>query len=134
MTALQQQQPPVSLSLPISLPASESPNLVMLRHSSANADLIVHATAIDGQGVGLWEGNLNVQQQPIEVRACPDYRRCHSRYPLTRSTQAADAVGDEEQERQGGRVLSCLDSLAVPLHQKQPEPSFINNIATSMAK
>lgn len=52
----------------------------------------------------------------------------------SRSTQAADAVGEEERERKGGRVLSCLDSLAVPLHQKQPEPSFINNIATSMAK
>ena len=68
LTALQQQPSPVSLSLPISLPLSDSPRQVTVKHSSANADLTVHSLVVAGQGAGLWLGDL--QQQPVCVRAC----------------------------------------------------------------
>ena len=67
LTALQQQPSPVSLSLPISLPLSDSPRQVTVKHSSANADLTVHSLVVAGQGAGLWLGDL--QQQPVCVRA-----------------------------------------------------------------
>ncbi len=68
LTALQQQPSPVSLSLPISLPLSDSPRQVTVRHSSANADLTVHSLVVAGQGAGLWVGDL--QQQPVCVCVC----------------------------------------------------------------
>lgn len=86
LTALQQQPSPVSLSLPISLPLSDSPRQVTVKHSSANADLTVHSLVVAGQGAGLWLGDL--QQQPVCV--CARVRRSSSgsqefRNSLTRS-------------------------------------------------
>ena len=88
MTALQQQQQqPTSLSLPLSLPASDCPHLVTIKHSSANADLRLHALVIEGQGAGLWVGD--VQQQPVRVRIC---RGCWRRHFFGARSAFTDAL------------------------------------------
>ena len=68
MTVLQQQQPsPVCLSLPLSLPLAEAPLLMIVAHSSANANLLVHSLAIAGEQGTMWSGNLH-QSLAAEVR------------------------------------------------------------------
>ena len=68
MTVLQQQQPsPVCLSLPLSLPLAEAPLFMIVTHSSANANLLVHSLAIAGEEGTMWTGDLH-QPQLAEVR------------------------------------------------------------------
>jgi hypothetical protein len=67
MTALQQ-QPRVSLSLPLSLPLAEAPQLIIITHSSANSNLLVHSLMIAGEEGMIWAGDLH-QLHLVEVRA-----------------------------------------------------------------
>ncbi len=67
MTTLQQQQPRASLSLPLSLPLAEAPQLIIITHSSANSNLLVHSLLIAGEEGMIWAGDLH-QPHPVEVR------------------------------------------------------------------
>jgi hypothetical protein len=55
MNALQQQK--ATIALPLTLPLSDPPLSVVITHSSANANLLVHSLDVAGSE-GLWEGDV----------------------------------------------------------------------------
>ncbi len=94
MTAMQQQQQPSTITLPLTLPISDPPLCVIIAHSSANANLDVHSVVLAASEGRLWEGDLQHELAGDDKS----------------NTGASFGVG--------GR-LSCLDKLAVPLLQKK---------------
>jgi hypothetical protein len=74
MSALQQQQ--ATIVLPLTLPLTDPPLCVVITHSSANANLLVHSVDVAGSE-GRWEGDVQCEQAD-EVGAAAALAKCAS--------------------------------------------------------